>query len=77
VNEDFTETNDLAARNPEKLRETDKPVVERSGEIQCTALDDRRYERGGRSTRPVASVKKDVYTYYPGLLWFIRSLYQT
>ena len=37
VDEDFNETNDLAAKQPEKLREIDRTLVERGGQIQRAA----------------------------------------
>jgi len=66
VNEDFTETSDLAARYPEKLRELINLWWKEAEKYNVLPLDDRRYERAADPTRPVASVKKDVYTYYPG-----------
>jgi len=66
VENDFTESNDLAAQEPEKLKELIDLWWKEAEKYQVLPLDDRRYERQADPSRPVASVKKDIYTYYPG-----------
>lgn len=66
TDKDFTESNDLAAQNPDKLKELIALWWEEAGKYNVLPLDDRRYERNLDTTRPVASVKKDIYVYYPG-----------
>jgi arylsulfatase len=66
VDEDFTESNNLASENPEKLRELIDLWWKEAGKYNVLPLDDRRYERTADPSRPVASIKKDVLTYYPG-----------
>lgn len=65
VDEDFTESNDLARDNPEKLQELIDLWWNEAKKYNVLPLDDRRYERVADPTRPVASVTKDVYTFYP------------
>lgn len=62
---DFTQANDLAAANPGKLKELQDLWWVEAKKYNVLPLDDRRYERVADPTRPVASVKKDVYTFYP------------
>ncbi|MCR9293479.1 MAG: sulfatase-like hydrolase/transferase [bacterium] len=62
---DFTQGNDLAASNPNKLKELQDLWWAEAKKYNVLPLDDRRYERVADPTRPVASIEKDVYTYYP------------
>lgn len=66
TNEDFTESNDLSASDPGKLKELISLWWEEAKKYNVLPLDDRRYERTADTSRPVASVAKDIYTYYPG-----------
>jgi arylsulfatase len=66
VDEDFTESNNLASKNPEKVKELNDLWWKEARKYNVLPLDDRRYERTADPSRPVASVNKDVYTYYPG-----------
>ncbi len=63
---DFTEANDLAAKNPEKLKELIALWDGEAKKYNVFPLDDRRYERVADPTRPVAAVARQQYTYYPG-----------
>jgi arylsulfatase len=63
---DFTEANDLAAKNPEKLKELIALWEVEARKYDVFPLDDRRYERVADPTRPVAAIPKKQYTYYPG-----------
>jgi hypothetical protein len=63
---DPTESKDVAADNPAKLKEL-QDLWRREAEANgVLPLDDRRYERVADPTRPVAALTRDVYTYYPG-----------
>ena len=63
---DFTEVNDLSRQNPEKLEELISLWFEEAEKNNVLPLDDRRYERASDPGRPVASIKRDSYTYYQG-----------
>jgi arylsulfatase A-like enzyme len=65
VDEDYTESNNLAAQHPEKLKELIDLWWKEAEKYNVLPLDDRRYERTADPSRPVASVQKEVYTYYP------------
>ena len=45
VDEDFSPANDLAAKNPAKLKELQELFLEGGGQIQVLPLDDRQSER--------------------------------
>jgi len=63
--EDFTESNDLADKQPEKLKDLINLWWKEAEKYKVLPLDDRRYERTADPTRPVATIKKDIYSYYP------------
>lgn len=63
---DPTESKDLAAEEPEKLKELQELWNREAKANGVLPLDDRRYERVADPSRPVAAIKKDEYTYYPG-----------
>ena len=65
TDEDWSETNNLAASNPDKLKELQNLWWSEAKKYQVLPLDDRRYERAGDPNRPVAAQSKPVYTYYP------------
>jgi len=62
---DFTESNDLAASQPEKLKELQELWLAEAKKYDVLPLDDRRYERAADPTRPVAAIAKTSYTFYP------------
>ena len=66
TDEDFTEANDLAAKNPEKLNEMIALWEAEAKKYNVLPLDDRRYERATDPGRPVAAIAKKNYTFYPG-----------
>jgi arylsulfatase len=63
---DFTESNDLAAGHPEKLKELQDLWQAEAKKYNVLPLDDRRYERTADPSRPVAALSKKQYTFYPG-----------
>jgi arylsulfatase A-like enzyme len=66
VDEDFTESKNLAAQNPDKVKELVNLWWKEAEKYNVLPLDDRRYERTADPSRPVASLTKDVYSYFPG-----------
>jgi arylsulfatase A-like enzyme len=66
TDEDPTESNDLVAANPAKLKELQDLWRKEAEANGVFPLDDRRYERVADPTRPVAAQKREEYTYYPG-----------
>ena len=62
---DFTQNDDLAARNPEKLKELIALWQEEAKKNNVLPLDDRRYERAADPGRPVAALARKDYTFYP------------
>lgn len=63
---DFTQSNDLATKNPDKLKQLVAMWQDEAKKYNVLPLDDRRYERVADPTRPVASLPMKQYTYYPG-----------
>lgn len=58
--------NDLAAKNPAKLKELQDLWFAEAKKYNVLPLDDRRYERVADPTRPVAALPKKQYTFYSG-----------
>jgi arylsulfatase len=65
VDEDFSECHDLAAQNPEKLREMIDAWWVEAGEYGVLPLDDRMIELFLLPTRPGTPHARDDYVYYP------------
>lgn len=63
---DFAESNDLAQKNPEKLKALIALWEGEAKKYNVFPLDDRRYERVADPTRPVAAIPRKQYTYYTG-----------
>jgi arylsulfatase len=63
---DFTQANDLAAQEPEKLKQLLTLWFDEAKKYNVLPLDDRRYERVADPTRPVAAQRQDEYVFYPG-----------
>jgi arylsulfatase A-like enzyme len=63
---DFTESNDLAKINPDKLKELIDLWWGEAKKYNVLPLDDRRNERLADPSRPVAAIVKPSYTFYPG-----------
>jgi arylsulfatase len=57
-----TEANDLAEKNPEKLKELIALWEVEAKKYNVLPLGDRRYERVADPTRPVASIPMKQYT---------------
>ncbi|HSE36989.1 MAG TPA: arylsulfatase, partial [Blastocatellia bacterium] len=71
VAEDFSETNDLAAQNPGKLREMIERWWGEAGRFNVLPLDDRGVIRA--LEQPALNRPRTVVTYYPGMASVPRS----
>jgi arylsulfatase len=65
VTEDFSESHDLAAQNPSKLREMIERWWSEAGKYNVLPLDDRGLIRG--LAQPGLNRPKTIVTYYPGM----------
>src|SRR5262249_41599415 len=66
VERDFSEANDLAAQNPEKLKELQDLFLVEANKYNVLPLDDRFIERADPTLRPSLIEGKTSFTYYPG-----------
>ena len=67
VDEDFTQANDLARQNPEKLKELVKLFFAEAAEHHVLPLDDRKTERLNVANRPSLTEGRKSFS-YPNLL---------
>ncbi len=70
LEEDFTQANDLAAKNPEKLRQLQDTWWTEAARYDVLPLDGRKIERlnGELQGRPSLTAGRTKFTYYPGML---------
>nr|WP_303652892.1 arylsulfatase [Paludisphaera mucosa] len=68
VAEDFSQADDLAARNPEKLKELRAVFDREAKKYNVYPLDTRAAERLDPSIRPSLTRGRDTFTYYPGTI---------
>jgi hypothetical protein len=66
IDEDFSEGNDLAAKNPEKLRELQDLFWAEAAKYNVLPLDDRFIERADPSLRPSLIAGRTHFTYFSG-----------
>jgi arylsulfatase A-like enzyme len=66
VADDFSQADDLAAKNPRKLRELQDLFMAEAGKYHVLPLDDRGVVRVDRATRPEVGGERTHYTYYAG-----------
>ncbi|MDM9384003.1 arylsulfatase [Chlorogloeopsis sp. ULAP01] len=66
IAEDFSEANDLAKENPDKLQKLQKLFFKEARKYNVLPLDDRALERFDVKTRPSFTVGRTTFTYYPG-----------
>jgi len=66
VDEDFSEYNDVSAKNPQKLRELQEIFWIEAMRYNVLPLDDRMIERADPSLRPSLLEGRTEFTYYPG-----------
>jgi arylsulfatase A-like enzyme len=64
--EDFSEANDLAAKNPDELKELQDAFWVEAKKYDVLPLDDRFAERGDPSLRPSLIAGRKDFTYYAG-----------
>lgn len=66
IDEDFSESNDLAQQNPDKLRELQELFLAEAAKYNVLPLDDRFAERGAVETKPSYLKGMTRFTYFPG-----------
>jgi arylsulfatase A-like enzyme len=68
VEKDFSESNDLAAKEPDKLRELQNLFWAEAGKYNVLPLDNSKVERFDVSLRPSLTRDRTEFTYYPGMV---------
>lgn len=68
VDQDFSEANDLAAKEPKKLRELQDLFWAEAGKYNVLPLDNSKAERFDVSLRPSLTKGRTMFTYYPGMV---------
>ena len=66
IEEDFSEANDLASENPEKLKKLQKLFLSEARKHKVLPLDDRLSERFDVQSRPSPAAGRTTFTYYSG-----------
>src|SRR5262249_41977353 len=66
IDGDFSEANDMAAREPQRLRDLQDQFWVEAARYQVIPLDDRFIERADPSLRPSLIAGRTDFTYYPG-----------
>jgi arylsulfatase A-like enzyme len=77
VDEDFSEANNLAAKNPEKLKELQDLFMKEAEKYHVLPIDDRRAERFDAATagRPDLMGKRTSLTVYPGMIGLMENAF--
>jgi hypothetical protein len=68
IDGDFSEANDMAAREAQRLRELQDLFWVEAAKNQMLPLDDRLIERADPSLRPSLIAGRSDFTYYPGAI---------
>jgi arylsulfatase len=68
VSKDFSEANDLAAKEPKKLRELQELFWIEAARNNVLPLDNSKIERMNIDNRPSLTRGRAVFTYYPGMV---------
>src|SRR5262249_44925160 len=68
VAEDFSQANDLAAKNPKKLKELQAVFDREAKKYNVYPLDSSFAERIDPAIRPSLTRGRNVFTYYPGMV---------
>ena len=68
INEDFSQSNDLAAKNPAKLKELQALFDKEARKYNVYPLDSSAGERGNPGIRPSPSAGRTDFTFYPGII---------
>jgi len=77
VAEDFSEANNLATKNPEKLKEMQDLFMKTAEKYHVLPIDDRRSERFDAATagRPDLMGKRTSLTVYPGMIGLMENAF--
>jgi arylsulfatase len=67
IRNDFSESTDVAAKYPDKLKELQDAFLVEAGKYQVFPLDDHYFERMDPSLRPSLIEGRTNFTYYPGI----------
>ena len=67
TNDDWTEANNLAAKEPERLRQLQDLFWAEAGKYNVLPIDNSRVERFDVSNRPSLTAGRNKFTYYPGM----------
>jgi arylsulfatase len=68
VSEDFSEANNLAAKNPAKLKELQDLFWQEAAKYNVLPIDNSKVERFDVNLRPSLTRGRDEFTYYPGMV---------
>jgi len=68
VTDDFSQANNLAAKEPDKLKELQEIFWKEAGKYNVLPIDNSKVERLDVSNRPSLTAGRDTFTYYPGLV---------
>ena len=68
VSEDFSQANNVAAREPAKLKELQELFWKEAEKFSVLPIDNSKVERLDVSNRPSLTSGRDEFTYYPGLV---------
>ena len=67
ITKDFSEANDLAAKEPKKLQELQELFWIEAAKYNVLPLDNSKIERMNVDNRPSLTRGRAVFTYYPGM----------
>src|SRR5207253_3714837 len=67
VSKDFSQAENLAAKEPKKLRELQEMFWIEAAKSNVLPLDNSKVERADVSNRPSLTRGRSVFTYYPGM----------
>ncbi|MFN7287460.1 MAG: arylsulfatase, partial [Verrucomicrobiota bacterium] len=68
ITDDFTQANNLAAREPEKLKELQEIFWKEAEKYNALPIDNSKVERLDVSNRPSLTTGRNTFTYFPGLV---------
>jgi arylsulfatase A-like enzyme len=66
LTKDFSQTNNIAAKNPEKLKEMQKAFMDEAAKYKVFPLDDRYIDRVNPENRPNLNKGRTAFVYYEG-----------
>ena len=68
VNEDFSQANNLADKEPQKLRELQALFAKEAERFNVFPIENSRIDRFDVTNRPSLTTGREEFTYYPGLV---------